>query len=764
MVAQDPTPFDFFENFDEVTADGSSLPEGWLSTGSVPFVVYPASWTGMSPVSGDNIVFSAGTSAIRDEVLYTPMLKLAGGKECTVSFSFIAPGGSPSTVKNVGMHVKAGTAQNAEAQTIAIGEVERKAYADWTEFSFTFTPQEDGEYCVSFQIHQDGSSLSMLGNVGIEDVEITGFSPAEVVDPGIVLEPDPENEAEAVEIPYMEDFEGENYDGTTYVPMHWLATGTQPFVTANIPGMSATSGDWYVVTENSQELRDERLYTPFFVLEAGKEYVVSYQLYLPGQVWGSDNVTRKTDVTVTVGCQQEADFHKPLDKITDYVNTGFEKREVRFTPEKAGAYCFSFSLSSSEPFAGYVAIDDFAITTEGAMPAPKAKFAVSHNYDIQTSYVAAFPGQQIQLVNLSEYGESYEWSIDREDAVLSSTTSKNPTISFTAGGEFKVTLNVTNSRTSRSTTKTINVTYFNTPTEMGIGTNGYEDKMITRGEIPTFGDGGENDNDYVTGPNRYYYALAERFALPDDEPIVITKINLGKAYIHYKIINNSLNSQHNVPVTLALYGETDGKLDENKKFGSFTSTMAATFGTTGIGSGWGEFSDITLPEPVTVDGNSYLTFIIDDSFDLVVEDVNVGASYLGLIGVKHTSGVSTMYVKPKALPETSSATIGEWTPIDHVDPALKGYGIWATIWGHTASYSGVAFNTLGDIVFDVLVSGDKLIVSGTTEGEAIRVYNLSGVLVAAATGTEVSSTVDIASLQPGIYIVKTSAGVKKFVK
>ncbi len=171
-----------------------------------------------------------------------------------------------------------------------------------------------------------------------------------------------------------------------------------------------------------------------------------------------------------------------------------------------------------------------------------------------------------------------------------------------------------------------------------------------------------------------------------------------------------------------------------------------------------------LDEPVTVTGNCYLAFIVDDSFDMVVEDTNVGASYMGLVGVKHTSGVSTMYVKPKALPETSRATVGEWAPVEHIDPALKGYGIWATIWGHTASYTGVAFNTLGDIVFDVLVNGDQLIVSGTEEGDAIRVYDLGGALVAAATGTEVSSTVDIASLQPGVYVVKTSCGVKKFVK
>ncbi len=766
MGAQTTTPFEFFENFDGVT-DNQALvgivPEGWVTTGSVPFYVRSAGYTGQQANSGDNCLLALSNTSSRDEVAYTPMMKLAGGKACTVKFWYVAPGGAAP--RKVGMHVKAGTAQTAEAQTITVGSIERAVYATWTEFTYTFTPETDGEYCVSFWPHNDGTPLYSGGHLAIDDLEITGFSPAEEdPDPEIVLEPDPENEADAVEIPYFEDFEGDNYDGTTYVPRHWLATGTQPFVTAAIDNGPAQSGEYYLVTRYSQVVRDERVYTPFFVLEAGKEYVVSYKIYLPGQVWGSDNVARKTDVTFTVGCQQEADFHKPLEKITDYVNTAFEKREVKFTPEKAGAYCFSFALSSAEPYAGYVAIDDFSITTQGAVPAPKPKFAVSHIYDVQTSGVAAFTGQQIQLVNFSEFGESYEWSVDREEAVLSSTTAKNPTISFTAGGEFKVTLNVTNSRTTRSTNKTFTVAYFDKPTEFGLATNGYEDKMLSRGEIPTYGDGGEYDNDYVTGPNRYYYVFAERLALPADKELVINKVNLGKTNIHYKIINNSYISQHNVPFTLAFYGETDGKPDEQKEFGRLTSTMAKVFGTSGIGSGWGEMMDITLFEPITVEGPCYLAFIIDDSFDMVVEDGNIGASYMGLVGSKHTSGVSTLYVKPKAVPETSHATVGEWVPVDMIDSSLKGYGLWATVWGQTSDYSGVAFNASGEIVFDVLVNGDELIVSGTEKGDAIRVYNLSGALVAAATAGEVSSTVDIAALQPGVYVVKTSRGVKKFVK
>lgn len=753
-------PLEFFEDFDSTISYGTSVPEGWVTEGTNPFKVYPAEWTGYPAESGDNILFTGTCSTVRNEIVYTPMLKLAGGKECTVSFSFIAPGGNPSTVKNLGLLVKAGTAQNSEAQTIDVGEVECKAYASWTDFSFSFTPEADGEYCVSFWLHQE-TSLNMLGDAGIENVEILGESPSEA--PDIILEPDPENEADAVELPYIEDFEGDNYDGTSYLPVHWASTGTQPFVTAGISGVPATSGDYYAVTQYSSEVRDERLYTPFFVLTAGTEYTVSYQLYLPGQEWGSDGITRMTDVDITVGCQQDADFHKSLDKITGYANTAFEKREVKFTPEVSGAYCFSFALSSETPYAGNVAIDDFSITAPGLTPSPKAKFAVNHNYDVMTSNLAVFPGQPVELCNLSEYGETYEWSVDSDNAEFSSTTAENPTITFSAEGEYKVTLKVTNPRTTRSTTKTLNVTYFDqsgaTP---ALQNNAPDDEMITRGMVPTFGD---TDYDFVTGPNMYYRRYAERFALPADKELTLTTLNLCMTNIHYKTINNTRDPQFAVPFTLAFYGETDGKLDESKEFGRYTSTMAEVFGTTGVGAGYGEPLSLSFAdEPIVLKGTCYVTFTIGDSFDMVVDDPNVGCSYMGLAAVKHTSKATTLYAYPTALPEVSRATLNDWNRVDLIDPALKGFGLWVTLWTKTNDVDAIALASDGSVAFAVLLQGSNLIVSGTAAGEAVKIYGVNGALAAEAVGCDGSTTVNVAALPSGVYIVKTAAGVRKFVK
>jgi len=758
------TPLEFFEDFDGVS---EGLPEGWISGGSSPFVITPAYMTGLPAVSGDNILFSVDDSNIRDAIVYTPMLKLAGGKECKVTFSFIAPGGTPAMTKKVGLHVKAGTSQTAEAQTISVGEVERKAYAEWTEFTFTFRPETDGEYCVSFQLHQGESTLNMMGSAAIENVEILGESPAEdepiVPDDPIVLEPDPENEADAVELPYMEDFEGDNYDGTTYVPVKWLSTGTIPITTAGHPQLKALSGDYYLITTPSNEVRDERLYTPFFVLTAGTEYTVSYYLYHPGQIYEGE--TRTTTVEFTVGTQQEKDFHKSLDKYEGY-NTEWELCEVKFIPEVSGAYCFSFALSSEAAYAGYVCIEDFKITAPGLTPSPKAKFGVSHNYDLMTSYLAAFPEQPVQLCNLSLYGESYEWSVDDESAVISDPTAKEPTITFSASGEYKVTLKVTNERSSRSTTKTLTVQYFaneEPETALALQTNAPDDAMIIRGMVPTFNG---TENDFITGPNCYYYTYAERMSLPTSVKFYVDKVMCWYTAIRYKYINNSREDQFNQPFSVIFYGETDGKPDESKVFGSYTTTMVDVFGQTDFsGSSYGQAFDIEFPEPIEVEGPCYVTFVVDRGFDMDVTDAQIGASCMGLVGLRHSSEVTTLYAKPYAVPENSGAKVDEWCKVDRLDPTLKGVGLATVLWGKCYSTSGsIAIGADGTIVFDVRIEGDNIVVSGTHEGENVCLYNVNGALVAEVAGGEGSTVIDAAAVPSGFYIVKAEAGSKKIVK
>ncbi|MBP3672188.1 MAG: hypothetical protein J6J06_09540, partial [Bacteroidaceae bacterium] len=86
-TAAEPVAFEIFENFDDDShfANGGIVPDGWASTGTYdyarPYRCY--SWdAGVMPHSGDYILFSQDQiGSDRDEVVFTPMMKLAGGKE-----------------------------------------------------------------------------------------------------------------------------------------------------------------------------------------------------------------------------------------------------------------------------------------------------------------------------------------------------------------------------------------------------------------------------------------------------------------------------------------------------------------------------------------------------------------------------------------------------------------------------------------------------------------------------------------------------------
>ena len=57
-----------------------------------------------------------------------------------------------------------------------------------------------------------------------------------------------------------------------------------------------------------------------------------------------------------------------------------------------------------------------------------------------------------------------------------------------------------------------------------------------------------------------------------------------------------------------------------------------------------------------------------------------------------------------------------------------------------------------------------LLVSGTTAGETVAVYDTEGHAVALATAPGESTAIDCGALAPGLYIVATDAGSLKVVK
>ena len=312
-VAQSYESFEIFENFDDDShfTESSVIPDGWTSIGTSPATRTEAGMymTGYNSHSGTYVLHSSDNiSVVRDEVIFTPMMELAGGKDAVLSFYLYAPGGSPAAAFYSYIEVKAGTAQSMESQTITLGSTSA-AYSSWTELAFLFTPETDGEQCFSISLKQSTELVRDHGFIGIDDVTITGYTNAggdddddeEEGDDELI--PNPDNYVNAMSVPYFNTFDNYDgdYDGESYLPKGWISTGVYPLFTANINGLDAVTGEYYLVAAESDiDNRNERLYTPLFRLSNENEYVISYYLYMPGNSGGG--VLRATDLGRLSSC------------------------------------------------------------------------------------------------------------------------------------------------------------------------------------------------------------------------------------------------------------------------------------------------------------------------------------------------------------------------------------------------------------------------------------------------------------------------------
>ena len=587
-----------------------------------------------------------------------------------------------------------------------------------------------------------------------------------------LLEPNSDNYATAFEAPYFNTFDNydSDYDGTTVVPKGWATVGSYPFFTASINGLDAITGNYYLVADESTlDKRDDRLYTPFFRLSSDYEYVISYYLYMPGNSGGG--VLRATNMQVTVGTEQDFDFHPvTLQTISGESVGNWVKQEVKFKPQVSGAYCFAFTLNTNVNYSGLVAIEDFNITAPGLVNRPTASFAFGGLFEIMESKMLVFENQKASLVNLSKDADSYEWAVEYPSGTTYYSELETPEFEFNESGEYTVTLTATNVRTSRTTSRTVTVEYVDYVSEsLSLMTwNPIQDGLLERGSIPSFAANGneEYDYDFVTGYNRYYRKFAERFELPEGTKLNISSLSTWMA--HYKNTPFTSGYDSEFPFEVVFYGETDGKLDENKVFARITSTLKEIFGNSGIGSGAGEGRSINFVDvygdPIAVEGTFYIAFEFSEDMVITAYDPNIGRSYFATNVVKHATGVSTLYVKPHAVPYNSAVTAdGNWYPVDQLDNTKKGLGAYFILWANNKS-GEVAINALGETIFAARVDGGNLIVSGTQADEIVRVFDANGKLVASAVGRENSTVISIENLKGGIYIVNTLAGTSKFVK
>ena len=355
-------PFTITEDFEDAShfTESTTVPNGWLSTGSFAFGRDVAVNYGVMANSGSHAMVSKRQQydINADEVIYTPVKKLVAGKEYKLSFYYYAPGGSPAATFYQIVSVKAGTAQTADAQTIDLGGIATVVSA-WTKYEFAFTPEVEGEYCFSIAVTRSTTLNRDHGQVAFDDFEITGEAPeAGSEEPEQPVEPEePEAEVKAFEVT-------ENFDEVTAsLPEGWVTTGTYPFAVAtgvDYGVMAKSSPNVLATVSSSAYGRNEVIYTPMYKLAAGKEAKIKLNVYADG-----NSTTYKTNgfiVRVKDGQSADANIVASLGDVPAAVYTSWTEFEFAFTPEADGEYCFSLSLQTSLGMSGAVAIDDVTIS------------------------------------------------------------------------------------------------------------------------------------------------------------------------------------------------------------------------------------------------------------------------------------------------------------------------------------------------------------------------------------------------------------------
>lgn len=483
--------------------------------------------------------------------------------------------------------------------------------------------------------------------------------------------------AQSQEGGYYEDFEGSHYDGTSYLPQGWATTGEQPFYTLSWYTLPAHSGRYYAISidinnYSTSVSRNEWMYTCSFALEKNVEY--------SGSFWIHNDSNGPCTTDFCVGKTQSPESQRQICRISGATDGDWEEVVFSFTPDETGYYFFGWNVTSPDRHTTFVAIDDFAIMQAWMVNLPTAEFAIPHIYNISTSSLITYPGQGIKLDNVSEKATSYKWECDNSNATFSDDTDAEPTIYFKDKGKYTVTLHSINESGIVSTSHTINVELGNELNYYGVSTyDSMSDELIQRGTIPTFKT--DLDYDFITGPNHLYREFAERYAFAEGATVKLHTINVFLT--EYSLRTDQWSAQQNVPFEVIVYGEKDGRPDEGNIYGKFTTTVGKALGTTGVGGTAAEPRNITIDNPITINGPAYVSFRIGDDFSINDDGAKIVRSYMAFAPIRRVK-TSTMVVKPYYLPSgiaTPALSLGDWCTAAQLDADMpEALGMYNILW------------------------------------------------------------------------------------
>lgn len=763
------TTIPFTETFDDESHYllGGTLPDGWATVSATSSEFATSNIT--DAFSGENFAMSQGFSGGRQDMLFTPMMQMEAGVEYTISFQVTNFGFGSN--RNPSFRIAACSGQSTEETTDWITTNQTMNYAEWTQIEQTFTPAESGEYCIAVIVT---AGLSSSGAVCIDDFSIR----SNATDPG-----DP-GEEWTPSIPYSEGFDdASHYSGSDYLPIGWYSSGEDTWFTASSNARPAISGSYYMVAPSTiVSPRQDIAYSPLLEMEAGVEYTVSFYLYMPG----SSDVT--DSFKFTVGQEQSYDMHETvLEEVNARLND-WTLKTYTFTPQTTGQYCFGFWACTEGSWGGIIAVENFRLHRTDQAVAPEASFTFGTTLNsIFTGLQTVFPSQEVRLINNTTDADSYEWSVSGS-ATISDATAPAPTITFTQGGNYTVTLRATGKGGTDEATGSLNITIPTTGEVDALQTTSDSDRLFQASDNPVILEDGsvlETGThsvyyDYVVGVNPYYRAVAERFEVPEYCEFEISSVTIDNAYSYLWAEQVQVGEDEDGnPIystfdkdkefTLYIYPEKDGKPDVANPAGQQTFKIEVLQ----LGNyPHYERVGLNLDSPITVKGTFYVALEFDE---LQIEpwDPNqttmLTRSFIGLGTRVHNNGETSLYVRPEKSIDGKEIATPEYCRADEFLPALKGYSMYTCVWltygdmTPTTGVENITDNTKAITVYASL-DGDNFRLVGLQDGCNVNVYAINGSHMFAATATGNEMIIPASGWTKGVYVITAGNNSIKVIK
>lgn len=281
----------------------------------------------------DGVAFTEGS----DDWLISPLISLETDKSYYIMCEL-----QTNSEGGAAVSFAYGNDQSAKGMTESVQDFEKLELSDYAELYIggLFTPQNEENY---LGIHVTGNT----GSVRIKSLKVMRMFTR--------------NEPEV--LPYTEDFENQmDIDKSTNFLNKWgrRTSSAELFKIAKMPedAPKTPSGEYAAIAnEFEYNKRTETLYTPYFTLENGKTYEISYYLYMPG------NEGRNTNAAVLLALtQDDMGIELPVlqsitEPVKDWTKFSFKFKNTNDTFD----YCFYFYFEAAEAKSGMIAIDDFSI-------------------------------------------------------------------------------------------------------------------------------------------------------------------------------------------------------------------------------------------------------------------------------------------------------------------------------------------------------------------------------------------------------------------